>query len=163
MGLGFYFVGCIPGFIMWSLLTEKAVIWFGFDTETAILAQKYAYPYLILNCLDGLDSSFSAYYNVIGHEKYGTIYGIVRPAANSAAIILMALLGFDLIVVGVVQAFVGFVFLAGNFSVGVSLGWLDDCWEGLAQSISIRVRTKHYTAICTYSEEKFKRMSNRKP
>lgn len=58
-----------------------------------------------------------------GHEKYCTIYEVVRPAARSFSILLMALLGSDdLVVVGVLQAFIAFIFIAGNFAIGKYMG-----------------------------------------
>ena len=66
MGMMLYLIGCLPGIVMWSILTEKAVLWFGFDSETAILAQKYAYPYLVFELFWGLDDCFVEFWNCSG-------------------------------------------------------------------------------------------------
>ena len=152
LGILFYFLGSIPGILLWSFLTERAVLWFGFDLETAQLAQLYAYPCLAASIIWGLDNFFLEYYNVVGHEKYCTVYEIARPAANALAVLIIAVLGYDdLVVIGVVQAFLSLLFLAWNFSLGKYLGWFENCWEGLARSLAFRVRTNIFVKFCDFA------------
>jgi hypothetical protein len=142
LGMIFYVLGTIPGIVLWSFLTEEAVLWFGFDEQTAQMAQQYAYPFLIMTLIQGLDSNLLEYFNVTDHEKYCTIYYVTSFAAGTLALFFIVVLGWkDLVLVGIVQTFVSFVFMAGNFTFGKYMGWLDDCWEGLVSTLSLRVRS----------------------
>ena len=52
----------------------------------------------------------------------------------------MAATGYtDLVFIGIVQAFVAFLMMIANFAYVIYRGWLDDYWEGLVLTLSLRV------------------------
>ena len=136
----FYIIGSIPGIAIWSFLTESAVIWFGFDQETASMAQNYAYPFLATVVFEGIDSCMHEFLDITGHEKYSTFVEILHFAFQAAAVIVMAAVGYkDLVLIGIVQCFIAFLVAVANFALVLYMGWLDNYWEGLVLTFSLRV------------------------
>lgn len=135
LGFIFYTLATLPGLIIWSLYTEDTVMWFGFDEETAKLAQGYAYPLLAMSFFEGAGEVLDAYLEFMDHERFAMFMTILAAAAESLVVILMALAGLkDLVLVGIVQALISFLIMIAIISFVLYKGWLDDVWEGIALS-----------------------------
>jgi hypothetical protein len=140
LGIIFYTLAAIPGVIIWSIWAEEAILWLGFDEETARLGQGYAYPLLAVVIFGGVDACLHEFLAIMDHEKYSTIVQILHFASETLAVVVMAAAGWkDLVVIGIVQAFMGFLMMIANFSIVAYKGWLDEYWEGLALTLSLRV------------------------
>jgi hypothetical protein len=140
LGIIFFLLGTIPGMLIWSFLTERAVLWFGFDQETADIGQAYAYPFLAGSIFSGLDGCLHEFLDIMDHEKYSTVVQILHFAFQTVAVVVMATAGYtDLVFIGIVQAFIGFLMMIANFSNVIYRGYLDDYWEGLVLTNSLRV------------------------
>jgi Na+-driven multidrug efflux pump len=140
LGTMLYIIGSIPSLILWSFLTEEAVLWFGFDEETARIGQSYAYPVLATLFFEGIDDSLHEFLDVMDHEKYSTVMQIIKYVTEAVAVIVMATTGqADLALIGVVLAFIAFIMMVVNFAYVLYKGWLDDYWEGLALTFSLTV------------------------
>jgi Na+-driven multidrug efflux pump len=140
LGIIFFLLGTIPGMLIWSFLTERAVLWFGFDQETADIGQAYAYPFFAISIFDGLDGCLHEFLDIMDHEKYSTVVQILHFAFQTLALIVLATAGYnDLVAIGIVQAFVALIMTIANFSYVIYKGWLDDYWEGLVLTFSLRV------------------------
>jgi len=152
LGLIFYVIMSIPGVIMWAFLTEEAVLWFGFDEETASIGQAYAYTLLVTLFLEGIDECFSEFLNTLDHEFYATVFTIVASIIESIAIMVVALLGVkDLVVVGLVQVVLMALFVLVNLGIMMYKGWMDDYWDGIFRTNGLKdtraVHTVFITAI----------------
>eukprot|EP00980_Cylindrotheca_fusiformis_P019009 scaffold6374_cov121-Cylindrotheca_fusiformis.AAC.10 len=133
LGFIFYTLASIPGIIIWSIYTEDAVQWFGFDEETAKLAQGYAYPLLAMCLFEGAGEVLDAYLEFMDHEKFVMVMTILAAVAESLVVIIMAVAGWkDLVFVGVVQAMVSFLIMISIICYVLYKGWLDDVWDGIA-------------------------------
>lgn len=125
---------------MWGLWTDKVVLWFGFDEETAAFAQRYVYPYLVGYVVGGLDSCLFEFLEVIGHEKYATALEIGYKGSKTLIYVVMVALGYrDLMTIQIVKAVWSSTVAIGNISFVVYRGWLDDYWEGLFLTFSLKV------------------------
>lgn len=122
---------------MW---TEPAVLWFGFDEETAALAQKYAYAFMFMAFSSGFDHAVVEFLDAMGHEKYGTIFTVLRNAIDTVSVVVAVTLGIhDLFYIGVIQAALLVPISLANLAFVIRRGWLDDYWEGFAKTLSLRV------------------------
>lgn len=140
LGMLFYIILSIPSLVIWSILTEKTIVWFGFDPETAEIGQGYAFPFLAMAFFDGVSDCLHQFLDITDHEKYSTVVGILSYALQTIALVVMAVLGYtDLVFIGIVQAFVSFLMMVFNFSWAIYMGWLDDYWEGLVLTSGLRV------------------------
>mmetsp|Transcript_10087 Transcript_10087/g.24072 ORF Transcript_10087/g.24072 Transcript_10087/m.24072 type:complete len:1132 (-) Transcript_10087:2194-5589(-) len=133
LGLVFYTLCNIPGMLIWSFYTEPAVIWLGFDEETAKLAQGYAYPLLAMGFFEGAGEVLDAFLEFMDHEKFAMFMDLFANAVETCVVIVMAMMGIkDLVLVGIIQALASFLIMISIISVVLYLGWLDDYWEGIA-------------------------------
>ncbi|CAJ1949759.1 unnamed protein product [Cylindrotheca closterium] len=133
LSLIFYTLCNIPGLLIWSFYTEPAVIWLGFDEETARLAQGYAYPLLAMGFFEGAGEVLDAFLEFTDHEKFAMFMDLFANAVETCAVIVMATMGIkDLVLVGIIQALASFLIMISIISVVLYLGWLDDYWEGIA-------------------------------
>ena len=132
LGLSFYSICNIPGFIIWSFYTEAAVKWLGFDAETARIAQGYAYPLLAMGFFEGAGEVLGVFLEFMDHEKFAMCMDILANAIESILIVIMALMGIkDLVLIGIIQALASFLVMITIISVVLYWGWLDDYWEGM--------------------------------
>lgn len=147
-----YTITSIPSVVLWSMCTYQAVIWFGFDEETATISQQFAYPFLLHVFLSGLDHAIHEFLNVTGHEKYSTVVRILYHGSQTLSVVVVVSLGVkDLYIVGLVLSSLGLFMSISNVIFVVHCGWMNDYWEGLAQTLSLRdvraFRTVLVTAI----------------
>lgn len=134
----------VPGMIAWVFFTESAVQWLGFDEATAEIAQSYAYPYLAVMTFDGISECLHEFLDIMDHEKYSTMFAIFGYILETAVVVVMALAGWkDLVLIGIVQAFLSFLMLVLNFALVLYKGWLDDYWEGFAVTFGLAVSTEY--------------------
>lgn len=135
-----YTITSIPSVILWSLCTYNAVLWFGFDEETATISQQFAYPFMLHVFLSGMDHAIHEFLNVTGHEKYSTVVRILYHGTQTVSVVVVVTLGVkDLYIVGLVSASLGLLMSISNFAFVVYCGWMNQYWEGLAQTLSLRV------------------------
>jgi O-antigen/teichoic acid export membrane protein len=135
-----YFILSVPPVLVWCIWTDEAVLWFGFDEETAALSQNYAYPYLFIMFLLCVDSPVYEFLGSMGHEKYSTVVSILSNATQTLSIVVAVSLGAkDLVYIGIVQAFMALVITISNMAFVINRGWLDAYWEGFAKTLSLRV------------------------
>jgi hypothetical protein len=150
LGCVFYTLMTIPGVIIWAFCTEAAVRWFGFDDETAIIGQEYAYTYLIYLFVDGIIHCFAEFLNTLDHERYATVFTIVAKAAESLALLAITMVGVkDLVAVGLVQVAVSCIAMVVNFAIIMRKGWLEPYWEGFIRTNGLRDRRAMHTVLIT--------------
>ena len=144
LGIIFTIITSIPGVIIWSLYAEDAVMWFGFDEETAIYGQRYVYPLLAVLIIDDSIGVISEFLYFIGHEKYGTMMTVIFYALQTAGlIVLTTIFGVkDLFYIGVLQTGIGFLVSMVDLTYIAYRGWLDDYWEGFANTNGLKVSLK---------------------
>ena len=136
-----YSVTTIPTIIVWTIWTEDAVLWFGFDKETATISQEYAYPFLVQLFLKGFNHGIHGFLSAMGHERYSTVAQIVYYGLECLGVVVAISSGVkDLQVIGIVQTFLGLVMSVLNIIYVLYQGWMDQYWEGLFLTLSLRVR-----------------------
>jgi MatE len=135
-----YSVMTIPTIIIWSIWTEDAVLWFGFDKETAMISQEYAYPFLVQLFLGGFNHGIHEFLSAMGHERYSAVAQIVYYGVECLGVVIAISSGVkSLQVIGIVQAFLGFVMSILNVLYILYQGWMNEYWEGLVETLSLRV------------------------
>ena len=140
LAVGFYALGAIPIIVLWSFLAEPAILWFGFDEETARIGQGYAYSYTVMELIGGIDDCLHIYLDCFDHEYYSTFFSVFHGLAHVLVVIVVPAMGYkDLVVIGVVQVFLSLFMAIGNFCYTTYRGWLDDAWEGLFKTNAFKV------------------------
>jgi Na+-driven multidrug efflux pump len=140
LGIFFHTILALPGAIIWSLLTEEAILWFDFDQETATAGQHYAYTLLVYIFLHGTHECLTEFLNTMDHENYATAFSLIAHACQSILILVLALSGVnDLVVVGLAQVAIGILEIIINLSIMTCNGWLDDYWDGLLRTNGLKV------------------------
>ena len=148
-----YTIFSLPSLVIWGFYTEEAVLWFGFDENTATYAQLFAYPYMVGYLFSGLDACLFEFLDVMGHEKYATLIYIIYSGSSTLILVLMLLVGGgdDLVSIRIAQSGWGVLLSVANCGFIIYKGWLDDYWEGLVMTNSFKdlkaVRTMMMTAI----------------
>jgi Na+-driven multidrug efflux pump len=150
LGLIFYTIMTVPGIVIWAIFTEDAVLWFGFDDDTAIIGQKYAYTLLFYLFVEGILHCFSEFLNTLDHERYATVFIVVATAAESLALVVVCLMGVkDLVAVGLVQAAVGCIALVVDVAIIMRKGWLEPYLEGFVRTNGLKDRRAMHTVFIT--------------
>lgn len=136
----FYTIFSIPSLVVWGFWTDTIILWFGFDEETAAFAQSFVYPYLVGYVVGGLDECIYQFLEVIGHEKYAMILGILYSACQTGIYGICIASGLrDLLTIQIITAAWGIAVIVANLGFVVYRGWLDDYWEGLLRTFSLQV------------------------
>lgn len=140
LGLIFYTIGSIPGLAIWTFFTKDAVLWFGFDEETANIAQEYAYPFLAATFFHATGEVLDSYLEIKGHERFSMWVELGGTTIETLAVLAMAMLGVkNMFIIGTVQAVLDLLLTILTVVYVVYKGWLDDCWEGLARTSGLKV------------------------
>lgn len=140
IGIIFYAVFQIPGFILWSSCMYNTVIWFGFDEETATITQNYTYSILLYTMVEGINECFLTFFDVADHEKYAMIFSVIRAFILAGSLIAMALSGVtDMVAIGLAQSLIETTLMFVNIIFVVNQGWLDDYWEGFVKTSGFKV------------------------
>ena len=136
-----YSVMALPAIIFWTSYTDDAVLWFGFDKETARISQEYANPFLVQVFLGGFNHGIHKFLSALGHEHYSAVVKIGYYAVDCMGVGIAISSGIkELQVIGTVQAFLGFVMSLLNVFYILYQGWMDEYWEGLVETLSLQVR-----------------------
>ena len=147
IGIVFSILFQIPGMIIWSFYTYSTVIWFGFDENTAVIAQNYTYSILVYLMAEAINECFLAFFDVIDHEKYVTIFSVISACTTSGILVAMASFGVsNLVAIGLAQTLVTLTLLFVNIIFIVNQGWLDDYSEGLVKTSGLNVSKG--TVVC---------------
>jgi Na+-driven multidrug efflux pump len=150
LGLIFYTIMTVPGVVIWAIFTEDTVLWFGFDDDTAIIGQKYAYTLLLYLFVKGILRCFAEFLNTLDHERYATVFTVVATAVESLALVVVCLMGVkDLVVVGLVQAAIGCIALVVNVAIVLRKGWLEPYLEGFVRTNGLKDRRAMHTVLIT--------------
>jgi hypothetical protein len=137
---GFYTLGAFPIIILWSFLAEPAVLWFGFDEETARIGQGFAYSFTIFEWVGGFQDPLHTYLDCFDHEYYSTVVVVLESLVHVAMVVVVPAAGYkDLVVIGFVQLGVSVIISACTFAHVTHKGWLDDIWEGLFHTNAFKV------------------------
>jgi len=125
----------IPAAIIWGFWTYDAIIWFGYDEETAEIGQMYAYTQIIYMAVEAVEDCLYEWLEVVGHAKYAAIYSISAKFVEKGAFVALLAFGVtDLFTIGLASASVGTVVVLVNLTIIISMGWLDPYWTGLVQT-----------------------------
>lgn len=125
----------IPAAAIWALYTYDAIIWFGYDEETAEIGQMYAYTQIIYMAVEAVEDCLYEWLEVVGHAKYAAIYSITSKFVEKGAFVALLAFGVtDLFTIGLAGASVGIVVVLVNLTIIISMGWLDPYWVGLIQT-----------------------------
>ena len=140
IGIVFGILFQIPGFILWSVYMYDTIIWFGFDEQTAIIAQNYAYSILLYLMAETINECILAFFDVIDHEKYVTIFSMIRACVSSGVLVAMASFGVsNMVAIGLARTLVEITLLFANIIFVVNQGWFDDFSVGLVKTFGLKV------------------------
>jgi Na+-driven multidrug efflux pump len=140
LGLIFGTIGSIPGLVIWTFFTKDAVLWFGFDEETANIAQEFAYPFLAATFFHATGEVLDNILEIKGHERFSMWVELGRATIGTLAVFAMAMFGLkDMFLIGIVQAVLDLFLTILTVTYVLYKGWLDDFWEGLAQTSGLKV------------------------
>ena len=138
-------ISAIPVILLWSLATEEAFIWLGFDEETARLGQGFACSYVFAEVIRGVDECLHVVLSFKGKETYSTIVHTISCFSKPFAVFIMVEKK-DLIATGALQLAFAVCLTVGNFVVVGLKGWLGSCWGGFVGRWAIFVSdfTTHF-------------------
>jgi MatE len=143
--LSMYTLGMTLVGLMWSLLTHRAFIWFGFDEEAATLAQQYAYVQIISEWVSGIGYTVHLFLDVTGQHRYSTFANMTFGVGQTLGIVLPALMGQrHLFRVGLWRTFFAAFHVLGSSLIVVNLGWVNNVSNGLwSIPLTVRARLPH--------------------
>jgi hypothetical protein len=86
----FYIVGGIPQVLLWSHCTEPAILWLGFDAETARMGHLYALPYNLYKIALGLQQCLNEFLLFTDHEGFSVASQTVQFAVQTMVVVGVA-------------------------------------------------------------------------
>jgi hypothetical protein len=138
-------MGGLPMLLIWSVYTESAIVWLGFDAETAALGQSYALPYNVYHLILGIDLCLKTLMAcTTDHEYTSLVMQTCQQASHVLVIVIMAWHPFgiqttSLVWIGWVQVLTGLMVTMMNYGVAIQRGWLDEYWEGFVTTAAWKV------------------------
>lgn len=140
LGIILYLIAYIPTAAIWSIYTKDAVLWFGFDQETAAIARKYAYPFIVEDAIAGISGALEEFLITTDHVRFATLMSIGFDALEFTTLFIMALAGIhDLFLIGTTIVLLQFLYFVAIFAMVLHFGWLNKYWEGLFLTNSFKV------------------------
>ena len=137
----FYTITALPGAILWCFCTERAVLWYKFDEETAKMAQIYFYSTLPGYATYGVDAVLYELLNTVGYESYCTTFTVISSSIHTGIVLGMLYGGVkDLYVLGFIETASDIICLVVNFVYISRKGWLDPYWEGMFKTNGLKDR-----------------------
>eukprot|EP00578_Thalassiosira_sp_NH16_P003552 CAMPEP_0181134250 /NCGR_PEP_ID=MMETSP1071-20121207/31992_1 /TAXON_ID=35127 /ORGANISM="Thalassiosira sp., Strain NH16" /LENGTH=403 /DNA_ID=CAMNT_0023220765 /DNA_START=186 /DNA_END=1397 /DNA_ORIENTATION=+ len=72
-----YVICEIPMMIFWGIVTDKLILWMGFDESVAALAASFVWLYMPIQIMEGINEAFLDFLEVVDREAYAnSIYCI---------------------------------------------------------------------------------------
>ena len=154
IGVIFSILFQIPGLLLWSFYTYDTIIWFGFDEATAAIAQDYTYSVLLLAVIEDVDDCVTGFLDVIGREKYVTVYCVISEFVSTGLLVAVAYSNVaSMVAVGLAETVVALTAMFLNIIYIVNKGWLDDYIEGLVRTFGLKVsKNSSFVDRCTFQE-----------
>jgi hypothetical protein len=131
--------------VLWSLFTEPAIVWLGFDAETAALGHSYALPYNVYHMILGIDLCLKTLMACTTDREYTSLaMQIGQQASHVLVIVIMTWHPFgiqttSLVWIGWAQVIIGLMVTMTNYAVAIQRGWLDEYWEGFVKTAAWKV------------------------
>ena len=140
IGIIFSLIFQLPGLVLWCFYAHDAVIWFGFDEETAVIAQHYTYSILIAAVVEDMDEILAEFLDVIDREKYVTVFSAISEVFAIIVLVGLAYSGVtNMVVFGLAETALELLTMFINIIYIVNKGWLDDYSEGLVKTLGFKV------------------------
>ena len=143
-----YVVTYIPFALLWVVVMDDAMRWFGFDEQTIHMGMQYGYLLLFDYLIDGIVEAIHALLDVSGHENFATAIGAAEETVAFLIVLVWGLLGAPsifvspLFTVGVIQFSMGILFTALNCFIIWRNGWFRPYREGMVGTFALSVRSE---------------------
>jgi hypothetical protein len=135
-----YVLFYIPVVIFWVVFIEDTLEWLRLDAATTKLGEDYALVYLFYGLIAGIGGGVLSLVDVIGVERYTTVFTLVQEIVATLATLTVALLPNSTL-----QA-VGYVYIAKegaalvtNVTIIMWNGWFDSYLEGIIGTFALAV------------------------
>jgi presenilin-like A22 family membrane protease len=124
--------------------TDDMVKLFGFNDNTARIAQDYAYFFVFEQLVDGFDEAFGSLLEVIDHERF-SIFMQIASKLVTIVIILAFLLtqSITLADVGLIQLVITTFFFGITTALAFWFGWMKKYTEGMFRTCALQVKSCH--------------------
>jgi len=132
----------IPFMVMWTLLIDYALRWFGFDEETVTIGTEYCYILIVDLLFEGVGEAIHGLLDVGGHEQNSTAIGASEEVIACLVLFLVAAngnAGHGLVTVGLIQFGFGILFLFINICFIYWKGWFRPYRKGMIGSFALTV------------------------
>lgn len=128
----------LPFMLLWAVYMGPTLEWMGFDPETVEIGKQYNYILVVDLMIDGLGEAVHGLLDVGGFEKFSTLIGATEEIVATLTLLFVALFGQpDLVTVGLIQLFLGVLFLGLNLVVIYWRGWFRPYREGLIGTFAL--------------------------
>ena len=143
-----YVVTYIPFALLWVVVMDDAMRWFGFDEKTIHMGTQYGYFLLFDYLIDGVAEAIHALLDVSGYQTYSTTIGAAEETVAFLVVLVWGLLGAPsifvspLFTVGVIEFGTGILFLSLNCFIIGRNGWFRPFREGMVGTFALSVRSQ---------------------
>ena len=138
VGIFLFTISAIPIILLWSIGTESAFLWLGFDHETAKLGQGFACSYVFAEVIRGVDECLHVLLSFKGKEYYSTFVHTFSCFTKPFAVFVMVERR-DLVATGALQLALATCVTIGNFIIVGRKKWLGLCWDGFVGRLAFLV------------------------
>jgi hypothetical protein len=135
-----YAVFFIPNILCWIFLTDDVVKLFGFNDNTAYIAQNYAYFYVFKQLVDGFYEAISSLLEIIDHERFSVFMSIASEVVTTVVVLAFLLTqSITLADVGLIQLIITIVSFGLTTALALWFGWMKKYTEGLFRTCALQV------------------------
>jgi hypothetical protein len=130
----------IPNILFWMFLTDDVVKLFGFDDNTARIAQSFADFFVFQQLVDGFFEAFGSLLEVIDHERFAVFMQIASELVMTMIILAFLLTqSITLADVGLIQLIITICAFGLTTSLALWFGWMKKYTEGMFRTCALQV------------------------
>jgi len=139
----FYVVLSIPFIVMWYYVIEDAILWLGFDDETAKIGRSFAIPMMFSLLLDGVTDVIHALLDVTDREVLSSVLVAIGEIVATLTLLVLALVfNPTLETVGYMFLVISAIYLVSTITLFLATGWYRRYYCGLFGSFALKVSVR---------------------
>lgn len=145
-----YVICEIPMMIFWGIVTDKLILWMGFDESVAALAASFVWLYMPIQIMEGINEAFLDFLEVVDREAYANSVYCISSVFETIVVAFFAIkMNASLNFIGHVMLASEILFFFFNVVTIYLIGWLEKFETGLFTKFALTNRPAMETLFKT--------------
>ena len=135
----FYVLCQIPFVVMWSFVMDDIMLLLGYDQDVANIAQKFAWTFVAVEVMRGINVAYYDFLELIEREAYANVINCMEEVFDLGFVTLLAMTTeATLPAIGLVMLLNSSVFLLVNVVITSCKGWTEPFEFGMIGQLALK-------------------------